>query len=202
MKRTLFGTVIVLCLALYGGSVSFATIDAAPASQPTAVATSTEDSLKKAEPTKSVPTTEVRKTEATTSSSSQEVQKWWQGLLVIIIQAVAAIVTPVLGVLLMILVRKWQLKIEQDKVEWIVSKAVGFGEQKAKQALNAGKPMEGPEIAKVAVEQGGKLLQQYKLPKKLGDYLADLVEAKLGEKLLDQGGRAGQSGANPGSSRG
>jgi hypothetical protein len=128
------------------------------------------------------------KGEVKAEEKSEDTQAWWQGLLVTVIEGVVAIALPILSILGMALARKWKLKIEQDKLDWVLSKAIGFGEQKAKTALKDGKPMAGPEIAKIAVEQGSKLLEQYQLPKKLGDYLADLIEAKLGERVVEAGG--------------
>lgn len=127
--------------------------------------------------------------EKAAEAPAQDTQKWWQGLLVTAIEAVAAIVTPILSILLIVLLKKWNLKIEQDRVDWALSKAIGFAEQKAKVALKDGKPMEGPEIAKIAVEHGTKLLEQHKLASKFGDWLADGIEAKLGENVLADGGR-------------
>jgi len=159
----------------------------AAAAQPSSQAPETATTASKADAPTPAPTTG-----ATAPAASQEVsgdtQKWWQGLLVTVIEGVAAIAFPILSLLLMALAHKWKLKIEQEKIDWVLSKAIGFGEQKAKVALKDGKPMSGPEIAKIAVEHGSKLLDQYKLPKKLGDYLADLIEAKLGEKVVSDGG--------------
>lgn len=124
-----------------------------------------------------------------TEEPTEDTQKWWQGLVVTVIEGVVAIALPILSILLMSLIRKWNLKIEQDKVDWVLKKALGFAEQKAKVALKDGKPMEGPEIAKAAVEHGTALLEKYGLAKKFGEWLADGIEAKLGESVLDDGGR-------------
>lgn len=123
-----------------------------------------------------------------TPAESVEMQKWWQNLLVIIISGVFAIVTPVISALVMAAIRKWHLKVEQEQVDWILGKAVGFGEQKLKTLLKDGKPVDGSEIAKAALEEGNKLLQKYGLAKKFGDWLAAGIEAKLGEKVIEAGG--------------
>lgn len=115
-----------------------------------------------------------------------DTQMWWQNLLVLIITSVVTIATPIISVLIMVLVKKWNLKIEQEKVDWIVTKAVGYGEQYAKNKLKDGKLVEGPEIAKVALEYGTKLGAMY--APKLGSYLAELIEAKLGEAVVAAGG--------------
>jgi len=117
-----------------------------------------------------------------------DTQQWWQNLLVQIISFVAAVATPVLSVLAISLLRKWGVKLEREKVEWIASKAIGYGEQKAKNALKDGKPLEGPEIMKMALHQAAQLAEGYKADKKLAAYLENLIEAKLGEKVIEQGG--------------
>lgn len=123
-------------------------------------------------------------------AAPEESQKWWQGLLVTVIEASVAILLPILSILLMGLIRKWNLKIDQDKVDWVLNKAIGYAEQKAKVALNEGEPMEGPEIARIAIDQAEFLLKKYKAAAKLGDWIAKGIEAKLGEKLLENGGKS------------
>ena len=125
---------------------------------------------------------------ASTSPEVVEVasgQKWWQAILVTIIEAVAAIVVPILSVLFMFLINKWKLKIELEVVEWILKKSIGFAEQKSRNALKAGRPLEGPEIAQVAIVHGTKLLKNYKLAEKFGEWLADGIEAQLGQSKLE-----------------
>lgn len=110
-------------------------------------------------------------------------QKWWQNLLLIIISGILTIATPILSVLAMSLLKKWNIKVEQQKVDWVLEKAIGYGDQFAKNKLKAGQPVTGPEILKVALEHGGKLAEQY--APKLGSYLSDLIEAKLGQQGMD-----------------
>jgi len=166
--------------------------DAAKAKPPAAATTPTggpETGSAASQPVKAAsPSAPAKAPEKASQSVSGDTQKWWQGALVVVLEGVAAIVFPILSVLGMALIRKWNLKIEQDKLDWVLTKSLGFAEQKAKVALKDGKPMDGPSLAKAAVEHGGKLLDQYKLPKKLGDLLADLIEAKLGEKVVEGGG--------------
>jgi hypothetical protein len=161
---------------------SFASDDK-PASQPVAKVDTDTSTPVKVVPKEIVVVKEVPATKEATKDGSK--QSWWQGTLVFLIEQLTKIIIPILGVLLMLLVRKWQLKVEQDQVDWIVTKAVGFGEQKAKVALKAGTPLDAPETLKFALEHGSALLNQYKLPAKLGEYLADLIEAKLGEKIVE-----------------
>lgn len=118
----------------------------------------------------------------------KETQAWWKGILVTVLEFVFAVVAPILSILIMVLIRKWNLKIEQEKVDWVLDKALGFGEQKLKIALKEGKEVEGPEIAKAALEHGNKLLDKYGLGKKFGEWLADGIEARLGQKVVEAGG--------------
>ena len=180
---------MVCCIPLFlapavlanDGAVVAPVATEAPATQP-AEAPKPAEEVKTEEPKEEVKAEEVKEEAATTA----ETQAWWQGILVLVIQFVAAVATPVLSMLLIMGLRKWNIKLEQDKVEWALGKAVGYGEQAAKKALKDGKPLEGPAVMKIAVEQGDKLLKQYKVDKKVIAYLEDLIEAKLGEKELEK----------------
>lgn len=115
------------------------------------------------------------------AAKSGESQSWWQLLLTFLIKLLDLIIEPVLIAFGYVLTRKFGIKVERDSIEWIVSKAVGFGEQAAKNALKAGKPYAGPEILSIAVKYGDALLIQTGLMKKWGGKLDALIEAKLGE---------------------
>lgn len=108
----------------------------------------------------------------------------WQAVLSFIVQAVAIIVAPILTALGYVGVKRLGLSIERETVEWVVTKAVGYGEQTARKALKAGTPMEGPAILKEALKQGDDLLVKKGLAKKWGSSLETLIEAKLGERKL------------------
>jgi len=154
-----------------------------------AIATATSKPVAKAtttQPTVAKVATVTPSVVVTAAQPAATGQKWWQGLLLIIIEGLIAIIVPILSVLLMGLVRKWNLKIEQDKINWVLDKAVGYGEQYAKNKLKAGQSVTGPEIAKIALEHGTKLATTY--APKLGAYLAELIEAKLGENVVADGG--------------
>jgi hypothetical protein len=118
-----------------------------------------------------------------TVSAEPTGQKWWQNLLLIVISGILTIATPILSVLAMSLLKKWNIKVEQQKVDWVLEKAIGYGDQFAKNKLKAGQPVTGPEIMKVALEHGDKLAVQY--APHLGAYLAELIEAKLGQQGMD-----------------
>lgn len=158
------------------------TTKAVPAKAPAAAPVATVP----AEP--SVAASESKAPEKAAEKPTQDTQKWWQGLLVTVIESFVAVVMPILSILLMILIRKWNLKIEQDKVDWCLDKALGAGEQKLKQMLKDGKPIDAPGVKSAAVEHGTALLEKYGLAKKFGDWLADGIEARLGEKVVAAGG--------------
>ena len=128
------------------------------------------------------------------SAQGDSGQKWWQNLLVTIITAMLTVATPIITVLIMALIKKWNLKIEQDKIDWVLEKAKGYAEQYAKNKLKDGQPVTGPEVAKVAVEYGSKLAAMYS--PKLADYLAELIEAKLGQDVIASGGAQAVMAAN------
>lgn len=179
MKRFSVATVIAILLA-GSGAWADVTLDAnqaiVDASAPAVVAVVTP-------PTATVPTpiAPEETSEAVTLPSTSSGQAWWQAILVTVIEATAAIMVPILSILIGFLLKKWNLKLEQEKVDWILNKAIGAGEQYAYLKLKKGEPVEGPEIFKVAHAQGTKLLEQYGLAAKLGSFLGDLIEAKLGQ---------------------
>lgn len=111
-----------------------------------------------------------------------EKQKWWQAVLSALVDVVVGLGTPILILLISRGLKKLGLNAERDTVEWIVTKAVGYGEQRAKIALKDGKPMEGPAILIEALGHGKELLVKKGLLNKWGSSLADLIEAKLGEE--------------------
>ena len=117
-----------------------------------------------------------------------QTQTWWQNLLVTVITAVLTIAVPIISVLLMALVRKYNLKVEQSKIDWVLEKVTGYGEQWVKNKLKDGSPVTGPEILKVSLEYGSKLLQKYNLADRFGDFLAEMIEAKLGQNVVAAGG--------------
>lgn len=144
-----------------------------PAGQP---ALKTTDAKPAAE---TVPKPEVK------SEPTSEKQSFWQGILLTILQAVFAVASPILVVLLGGLLRKMKLNVDKEKLEWAVGKAVGFGEQKLRSALKDGKDPDYAGVKKQAVELGDKLLLKQGLAKKWGGMLGDLIEGKLGQSKLD-----------------
>jgi len=181
---------IAVCLALMfvcAAPAGFAAPDAgtatAPASAPATKAPAKAPTAPVAAPKAPAAPDAPKATEKPAESDTGgEKQAWWQAVVVFLIEASKALLVPILIVLGVIANKKWKLGLETSTIEWIVSKSVGFGEQKAKGALRDGKPMEGPAILKAALEHGEALLIKKGMIGKWGDKLADLIEAKLGEQ--------------------
>jgi hypothetical protein len=117
-----------------------------------------------------------------------ETQAWWQGMLLLVIQFFGAVLVPVLVALGMVFVKKYNFQIEQEKLEYAAEKAIGYGEQQMKKLLKDGKEVSGPEILKIAVEHGNKILEQYNLANKFGSWLGEIIEARLGQDVVAMGG--------------
>lgn len=134
---------------------------------------------------------------ALAQDKTQDTQALWQAVLVTVLTGVFAIAAPIVSTLVITLLRKWNVKVEQDKVDWVVNKAIGYGEQWAKNKMKDGKPVTGPEVAKEALQYGNKLAAVY--APKLGGYLAELIEAKLGQQTLADGTKTttNNTAANP-----
>lgn len=110
-------------------------------------------------------------------------QVWWMLLLDHLLEAVVIIAVPVVSTLVVTLLNRWGLKVELEKIDAIVTKAVGFAEQKAKKALRDGLPRTASaDKLDVALNFARDLSAKYKLSQKAIDKLSDLIEAKLGEE--------------------
>lgn len=112
-------------------------------------------------------------------------QEWWQALVKFLVSdAVLPAVGAVLVALLVALARKWKIKVEKDTLESVLKQAVDFADQKIKKKLLDGeKPKDkNAEKLKLATDFGRKLLKEYGLLKKFGDWIGDLIESKLGDE--------------------
>lgn len=118
---------------------------------------------------------------AVAQQAAETQQDWWQSLLVLALQTAAAILTPVIGVLITLLLRRWGIQVQQKQVDAIVTQAVGFAEQKAKVALKDGAPKTpGAQKLQVALDIAQALMTQFKVKEMAKDKLVALIEAKLG----------------------
>lgn len=170
--------VLVIMLAI-SGAVSAATDGAVPATQPTTKAVMPTANMVVATPVTVAPKVDPIPAEKI-ATATVETQAWWQYLVMTIIQIVGAIAVPVLSTLLIVLLRRWNIKVEYEKAAWVAGKAKDFAEQKARVALKDGKTLDAPEVAKIALEQA-RLLGQGKLAPWATRMLQDLIEAKVGQ---------------------
>jgi hypothetical protein len=114
-------------------------------------------------------------------------QEWWQLLLTWALPLIGTILTPVLGALAIVLLRRWGINMKKETINDVIGKAVHFGEGKALAALNAGNPKTGgAEKLDLALKAANMLLEQYKLPAMGRDALVTLIESKLGEQKVEE----------------
>lgn len=192
MKRIMVFTLLLVAIGLAGPT--FAAPDAAPTTQPAAkvetkaTPPATEVASKVDGKVEVAPKKVVVKAEATT-----ETQSWWQNLLVSVIKIVGAIAVPVLSTLLIILLKRWNIKVEYEKVEFVAGKAKNYAEQFARNKLKEGKPLNAPEVAKIALVKGREL-GEGKIASWAAKLLVDLIEAKCGEDNKDKPVTNGASG--------
>lgn len=114
---------------------------------------------------------------------AEPTQEWWQSLVkFLVFDAVLPAVGAVVIALLVALARKWKIKVERETLESVLKQAIDFADQKIKGKLKDGeKPKDkNAEKLKLATDFGRKLLKEYGLVKKFGDWIGDLIESKLG----------------------
>ena len=109
--------------------------------------------------------------------------EWWQALVKFLVSdAVLPVIGGILVALLVALARKWKIKVEKETLEGVLQQAIDFADQKIKAKLKDGeKPInENAKKLQLATDFGRKLLKEYGLLKKFGDWIGDLIESKLG----------------------
>jgi hypothetical protein len=115
---------------------------------------------------------------------------WWQILVKFIVSdAVLPAVGTVLVALLVVLARKWKIKVEKETLESVLSQAIAFADQKIKKKLQEGKESKNANAEKLemATDFAKKLLKQYGLIKQFGEWVEDLIESKLGQENSAKG---------------
>lgn len=182
---------LTLALLLMAAPQGFAANAGKPASQPVAaapVAPAAPAAAPKAAPTPAPAAApeKAAKSAPAAPAKTEVKQKWWQGILVTVIEAVLAIATPVLVILITGLLRKMKLNVEKEKVAWAVEQGRGFGEQQIKLALKDGKTPDYEGVKKKSVELSHSILIEGGLAAKWGHMLGDLLEAKLGMDEIDK----------------
>lgn len=184
--------VVVLTLMLCGAYAGVAgnVVFAQPTSQPTSVPTKTTST---AAPSTKAPvvsgkvvlTDQKDAADKEVIDQKEDTQKWWQNLLVTVISTVLTIATPVLSLLLVILLRRWNIKVELDKVQHFAKAGKDYAEQFARNKLKEGKKLAAPEVAKIALDKGREL-SEGKLAPWAADKLSDWIEAKVGSDNKDK----------------
>jgi hypothetical protein len=115
-------------------------------------------------------------------------QNWWQALVVWLITHVGELVFSVLGVIVVLLVRKYLgVKLQQEQVDKIMGWAKNYAEGKAFAALNAGQPKTpGAEKMKMGADVAEGFIEQFGLKKMARNKIEQLLEAKLGEEKVEE----------------
>lgn len=182
MKRIMVLTILLVAIGLTLPTY------AQPTTQPVSPATKVE--AKTTPPATMVPAkvageVTVAPVEVKAEEKTEDMQSWWQHLLITLISIFGTIAVPVLSTLAILLLKRWNIKVEYDKAEWVANKAKDYAEQKARVALKDGKPLNAEGIKKVALEKGRELGEGNLAPW-VAKFLTDLIEAKLGSDNKDK----------------
>lgn len=113
------------------------------------------------------------------------VQSWWQHLILTIVTTFSAVAVPVLTTLLIVFIRRWNIKVEYDKAEWVARQGANYAEQIARNHLRGGQPLRGDKVLTIALEQSRKLATGTLAPWAT-NALQELIEAKLGDDNRDK----------------
>lgn len=112
------------------------------------------------------------------------------GVLEILLYVVGVLLAAILPVLTAWLMKKMKLENAQakDAVDTIVTKAALFGLHYAEEQAHKMRdnPIDGADKMNTAVDAANKYLRDSGLPEKGAEYLATLIESKLGEKRAEK----------------
>lgn len=112
--------------------------------------------------------------------SSTTTQEWWQHLLVTVISTIGTVAVPVLSTLLVVLLRRWNIRVEYEKAEWFAKQGKNYAEQMARNALKDGKRVDINKTSQLALEYSRDLARG-KLAPWAAKELSGLIEAQLGQ---------------------
>lgn len=114
-------------------------------------------------------------------------QEWWMPLLSNLIEIVLAIFIPVILTLVSTLLRRWNLKVEQEQLDKIATQVSDWAEHHADKALRKGKPKtSGAEKMDMALIAADELMKQFKVKERVKGSLQTIIESKLGEKKRNE----------------
>lgn len=114
------------------------------------------------------------------NTEKEKKQAWWQHLVFTVITTTGTIAVPVLSTLLVVLLRRWNIKVEYEKAEWVAKQGKNYAEQLARNALKEGYTVNNSDTSKTALKYSRELAAG-KLAPWAARELAGLIEASLGE---------------------
>lgn len=185
MKRLFVASILLLFIAgpALGQPTSNPTTDPAtkvePATKSSAPATPGEE--KKDEPKGEEKKPAGEESKATTGEGTQS---WWEAGLAELMKLVFVILGIMAMALVRVLMKKFGFEEQSAKVNDLLTKAIGYAEQKALKAskLEEGKKTSGAEKMELAVNFAKNMAKEYNLPDKGTDWWEDKLESWLGTK--------------------
>jgi len=114
--------------------------------------------------------------------AEEPTQEWWETGLAHLLKLVFLILGLMATALVRVLMKKYGFEEQSGKVNDLLTKAIGFAEQKALKAskLEEGKMTSSAEKMKMAIEFAQGLAKEYKLPEKGSEWWEDKLESWLG----------------------
>jgi hypothetical protein len=115
-------------------------------------------------------------------TKAEESQEWWETGLAHLLKLVFLILGLMATALVRVLMKKYGFEEQSGKINDLLTKALGFAEQKALKAskLEEGKLTSGAEKMEMAIKFAQGLAKDYKLPEKGSDWWEDKLESWLG----------------------
>lgn len=115
-------------------------------------------------------------------TKSEPTQEWWETGLAHLLKLVFLILGLMATALVRVLMKKYGFEEQSGKVNDLLTKAIGFAEQKALKAskLEDGKMTSGAEKMKMAIEFAQGMAKEYKLPEKGSEWWEAKLESWLG----------------------
>lgn len=114
-------------------------------------------------------------------AQTEQGMNWWQLLLGHLMTLVFSILGMVATVFVGVLLKKYGFQTQTEKINDILTRAVGFAEQKSKQVAKLdGKPLEGAKKLELAINFALELAKDYKIREKGRSWWEDKVESWLG----------------------
>ena len=130
--------------------------------------------------------------------SAQEPQQWWQSLLMNVIKTTAALFTPVIGLLVVWLLRKMGLKVDLEKTLAIAEQGRNFAEHHASVALKAtGEKTDAAKKVEWAFDLARSVDDKLEGSKKAQAAFMKMLEAAIGAQELKEKANGNGKPAEP-----